>query len=130
MIGGTDIPFETRLGSQALDSAARAALLIWRSATFENGEDGTKYDRYEQVPFGHIFELFVYRDKQIEQRWDEEGAVTGLEDTMIHLILSPGRLTAVVDDPDSREMGGILRAIESSLWDVSAMTAPFERNAA
>jgi hypothetical protein len=119
MIGGVEVDLPTRAGANALTAAVRAIRRVegWRRAVFENATSGDAYPRFEDVPFGQLSELFVYRDAEAKRIWDDEGAVPQASNTMIHLISDEYGLTAVVDDDDAEEMRIILEAIRSLLGD-------------
>jgi pheromone shutdown protein TraB len=116
MIGGIDIRLPTKAGKSSLEIAVRTIRQMWPLAVFENGLTGDKYERFSQIPFGDIEELFVYRDSAAEKEWDDEGAVEGVQNLMIHLILDEEMLTVVVDERDAF-MEKVIGAIESGLRD-------------
>lgn len=128
MIGGIDVHLPTLAGTSSIEVAVRAIRQRWPRATFENGVTGDRYDQFEQVPFGQIEELFVYRDCELADRWEEEGAVPELSNTMIHLILDDDLLTVVVDERNM-EMEEMLTSIKSGLHD-EIHFAPAEPEAA
>jgi hypothetical protein len=115
MIGGTDIVIDTGLNEIALDVAVRCARNAWPEAVFEDADTGNRSDHYEDLSFGRITELFVFRDARTAEDWDEHGAVQSLVNTMIHVLVGPDSLTVVVDDPDTSEMRQILATIRESL---------------
>jgi hypothetical protein len=117
MIGGVDIEIPTNAGTIALVAASRAIMRVWRHAVFENALSGDDCPRFDDVPFGTLSELFVYRDEGAKLLWDEEGAVPEANDAMIHLLAGEGVLVAVVDDDESAEIRIILGAIRSLLSD-------------
>jgi len=115
MIGGTDISIPTFAETPAMDVGVRAILREWPQAVFEDPISGQPFDRYEALPFGHLRELFVYRDQHVARAWEDEGAVPSLANTMIHLLASPTHLTLVLDDLSSQSMHRILSAIRCGL---------------
>lgn len=116
MIGGIDVHLPTMAGASSTEVAVRAIRQRWCLATFENGITGERYDHFQQIPFGEIEELFVYRDAESADKWDAEGAVPDVYNTMIHLILDENLLTVVVDSKDAAMME-LIAAIESGLRD-------------
>lgn len=116
MIGGIDVPIPTLAGSSSIEVAVRAIRQRWPSATFENGDTGEHYEQFQKIPFGEVEELFVYRDSEAASRWDDEGAVPELYNTMIHLIADDDLLTVVVDEKDEA-IQELLTAIEFALRD-------------
>lgn len=116
MIGGVDVRIPTSAGRQAMEVAVRAVRQAWPRSVFENGRTGDRYDRFQQIPFGRMEELFVYRDADAENRWNEKGAVPELANTMIHLLHDQGLITVVIDNHDE-EVDAILGAIRSGLND-------------
>lgn len=117
MIGGVDIEIPTRAGRSALDASVRAIRQSWPHARFENSVNGESYDRFSQIPFGQLEELFVYRDEAAKLLWDAEGAVPETANSMIHLIADESAIFVVMDDDTTREMQCILGAIKSFLKD-------------
>lgn len=116
MIGGIDIRISTRAGDSSTEIAVRAIRQKWPGAVFENGLTGDSYDSFQQIPFGEVEELFVYRDSDAARLWDAEGAVPDSCNSIIHVIADPDMLTAVIDERDA-EMESILAAIRSGLAD-------------
>jgi hypothetical protein len=116
MIGGIDIAIPTNCGASSVEVAVRAIRQKWPRSVFENGTNGDRYDRFSEIPFGLIEELFVYRDRASADVWDAEGAIPSVYNTMIHLIADDDLLTVVVDEKDA-EMGEIVGAISSGLDD-------------
>lgn len=124
MIGGSDIHIQTGAGKCALEYCIRAAMQSWPQAVFEDGETGRHFDSFWDLPIGDLTEVFVYRDKVAADHWDAEGAIPGLEETMIHLIHQDGSITIVVDDPDSSDTSRLLATIAKGLrTDLFSVTA-------
>ncbi len=128
MIGGIDVRLSTMGGASSVEVAVRAIRQRWPVAVFENGITGERYERFEQIPFGEIEELFVYRDTDSADRWDAEGAIPAVYNTMMHLIPDEEILTVVVDEKDA-EMDELLAAIMSGLRD-EILYVPAELEAA
>ena len=64
MIGGIDVQIPTRCGpSLSTEVAVRAIRQRWPHSDYENGLTGERYFEFNQIPFGEIQELFVYRDR-------------------------------------------------------------------
>jgi len=116
MIGGVEIPIRTQAGAESMVVAVRAVRQIWPRAVFEDGVTADRYNRFWEIPFGEVEELFVYRDETAADAWDEHGAIPRLKNTMIHLISDDDRITAVIDERDA-ETGEIIAAITSALSD-------------
>jgi hypothetical protein len=115
MIGGIDIQIPTLAGESSLIAAARAIRQYWPNCTFENGSTGVRYESYWLTPFDLLDEVFVYRDAEAADVWDEEGAIPNVYNSMIHLISEPGLVTVVVDDLDDAGMKKLVNAISSAL---------------
>lgn len=115
MIGGTDICIPTRARTTALDVCVRVIRRAWPHAVFEDAVTGAVTERYEALSFRRLSELFVYRDRQIADAWEEAGAIPSLKNTMIHLLISPTELTVVLDDPNSPPVSEIVASIKSGL---------------
>lgn len=111
MIGGVDIEIPTRAGRAALDASVRAIRSIWPKAVFENAENGERYDRFGEIPFNRLEEIFVYRDERARDLWAAEGAVPAAANLMIHLIIDGSGLFVVMDDDTTEEMRSVLGAI-------------------
>jgi hypothetical protein len=116
MIGGIDIPIPTRAGPISTEVAVRAIRQKWPRAEYENGLTGERYSQFCQIPFGEIEEIFVYRDHESADLWEAEGAVSSLENTMIHLVADRDLITVVVDVRDGA-IDEIIAAISSALAD-------------
>lgn len=116
MIGGIDIRIATRAGVLSAEVSVRAIRQKWPRAVYENGLTGDRYDKFSDIPFGELTELFVYRDSNAANLWDAEGAVPNAYNTMIHLVADRDTITVVIDERD-REMESIIAAIRSGLAD-------------
>ena len=116
MIGGIDIEIPTKCGTSSIEVAVRATRQRWPHAGFENGISGDRYHHFWQIPFGDIEEIFVYRDSDSADRWDKEGAIPELFNTMIHIIADQDMITVVVDERDAL-IEEIVAAISSALGD-------------
>lgn len=121
MIGGVDIKISTRSGPAALDASVRVIRSFWPRAVFENAETGEYYNRFDEIPFGCLGEIFVYKDKAARDLWEADGAVPEAANLMIHLIAEnhapPGEsaLFIVMDDDATKEMQCVLGALRSIL---------------
>ena len=118
MIGGIDIEIPHHAGENASEVVVRTIRLQWPLAAFENGLTGDRYGRYPEIPFRQIEELFIYRDNQVADQWDAEGAVAALCNTMIHLITEPDLVTLVIDER-TEEMMRMVASIRFALQDSS-----------
>jgi hypothetical protein len=118
MIGGTDIHLPTSAGDLAPEVAVRAIQQSWPQAVVEDAETGQRYDGLWQIPFGKVKELFVYRDEHSADRWDREGAVPELRNTMIHLIHDDDMISLVIDKKDAA-MDVVIGAVSSALADAA-----------
>jgi len=116
MIGGIDVRVPTLGAADALCVAVRAIRQSWPRAVFENGVTGERYDRFSQIPFGPIEELFVYRDSVAADAWDAQGATPALANTMVHIIADGDLMTLVVDDRDAA-MNELIDAVQSAMTD-------------
>jgi hypothetical protein len=116
MIGGIDVRLKTAAGRQALEAAVRAIRQMWPKAVFENAATGERYGYFDQIPFGQIDEIFVYRDDEVSEKWDEKGAIPETANTMIHVLYDEGLITVVIDERDE-VMESALEAIRSALHD-------------
>ena len=116
MIGGIDIRLPTRAGIESIEVAVRAIRQLWARAVFEDGDTGDRYQDFVSVPFGHARELFVYRDAEAADIWDDKGAVPEVSNTMIHVLYDDGLITAVIDER-TEEMNTIIDVIRSALDD-------------
>lgn len=114
MIGGIETSVPTPGESDSLHAAVRVIRQYWPNAVFENGDTGDPYGEFWQIPFGELNEIFVYRDQSIADRWDAEGAVAELRNTMIHLIADGDVLTVVVDEKDD-EMTNVIASVRSAI---------------
>lgn len=114
MIGGIDIRLKTRAGANSIEVAVRAIRQLWPHAVFENGQTGERYGQFGSIPFGEIEEIFVYRDNDTAEKWEAEGAIPELFNTMIHIIHDEGFLTIVVDEQNA-ETSSLIEAIQSAI---------------
>lgn len=121
MIGGIDLIIPTKQeNAVALDCCALAVTRFWSEAVFEDATTGQYLGSYDLVPFTpfqgpDLKELFAYQSESIKDRWDEEGAVPELANTMIHLICCDDALIVVVDNPAEETIVQMLSAFRGRL---------------
>jgi hypothetical protein len=124
MIGGEDIIIHTGdLGARSLDWIVRCILRRWSNAIIQDGENSDLYGAYQDVPFGKVSELFIYRDQLSFDSWSQFGANIDAANAMVHLIAQENVLTLVMDDPSDPVMASIIdeaRAVftPSGSWTV------------
>lgn len=124
MIGGIDVQLPSAAGLESLEVAVRAIRQLWPKTVCENASTGERYAHFSEVPFGETEELFVYRDPEVAEIWDRDGAIDEVSNTMIHLLHDEGLITAVIDER-TPEMETILNAIRSGLNDpIFSLSAP------
>jgi hypothetical protein len=116
MIGGIDIDLLSRAGDRSVEVAVRAVRQYWPLAVYENPETADRYEFFSEIPFRGLSELFIYRDSQSADEWDEHGAVPRLANTMIHVIADADRLTIVVDDKNA-QMNRLIEDLAAALVD-------------
>lgn len=132
MLGRQDIVVQTHgLGRlPALDICARAILLHWRGAVFQSGATAQVYVGYGAIPWGREHEIFVYRDRDALDNWEEFEAHAGNANTMIYLLAyDETQVTVVVDDATAREMAPLILAMQRSIWNMSTQLYPLEKAA-
>ena len=114
MVAVADIVIAASGDPVALDACARLVQRHWHQARFENAITGEKYPNYDDIPFGRVREIFAYPSPQAEAAWNADSP-DGPLNSMLHLILSPQGVTAVLDDPTAANMQPILESIRASL---------------
>lgn len=110
MIGGSDIVISRpgSVGPETLDLVVRSVRERWAEAVVQDGESGQVFECFAAIPFGHVRELFVYRDLVACRSWGSRGAVPDNANSMVHMIMDEGELTLVVDDPAEPTMASII----------------------
>lgn len=116
MIGGIDIRLPSKAGLDSIEVAVRAIRQVWPQALIEHGDTGELYSNFWDVPFGEVNELFVYRDHNAADIWNEKGAILEVYNTMIHIVYDDGLITLIIDKHDMA-MEEIFAAIRSGLDD-------------
>src|ERR1041384_793360 len=91
-----------------MPAAVRYVLDRWPAAVIQDGDTARRFDSFADMGFGHLREVFLYRDEHAFQSWERLGADAANANQMIHLLASPGQFTIVVD------------ALEDDLEDVGA----------
>ncbi len=76
---------------------------------------------YEVLEFQ---EYFVARDEPALRAWLADGATKENADTMVHVLLTPVSLTAVVDDPASEPGFVLRRTFERIRWNRATRAGP------
>jgi hypothetical protein len=118
MIGGADVVLEypgVLRASGGLDIASRHVAARWPAAVFQDGASGEIFASYSSIPFGHLTELFIYRDAMALESWTKFGADAGNANAMVHLIADEVALTVVVDDPTDATIQSIVREVSDLL---------------
>lgn len=116
MIGGVDISVPTKAGALSLEASVRVVRQLWIDAVYENAETGERYPSFEDIPFGRLEEVFIYRNLRAADLWEERGAVPEALNSMVHLFSDNDLLTLVVDEVNP-EMEQLSNAIRSQLAD-------------
>jgi hypothetical protein len=125
MIGGEDIIIETsdRRKPAVLDLVVRFIRRRWPHAVVQDGTSGNCFSSYAALPFGHIEELFVYRDERSFETWMRVGADVENANSMIHLLADETTLTLVVDDPGDPTMASVIEESRDALAPRNLWTA-------
>ena len=129
MIGGEDIIIQLPgiAPSVAMPAAVRYVLERWPAAVMQDGDTARRFDSFDAMDFGHLREVFVYRDEQALDSWDRLGADATNADQMIHLLASAGQFTIVVDSlPDISSTSSIVRGLGDKLRHGMPWLAPAE----
>lgn len=116
MIGGTDIVIPAVGDPATLEACVRIVKRRWPHSRFEDADTGDKYDRYDDIPLGRVREIFAYADAQAEAAWDADSPESP-PNSMLYLILGPDSVTAVLDDPNTREMQVMLESMRNLMWE-------------
>lgn len=111
MIGGQDVIIPTNSPLAAIDLAVRTVKRLWPSAVLEDGETGEVLQPYREMRLAGRREILAFKDIQASKRWADVGADDSTKGTLIHLLVSPGELTVVVDDEPSPEMKAYVRTL-------------------
>jgi hypothetical protein len=125
MIGGEDFIIPVTTGPLALELAVRAVHSTWPQAVFEDAETGRRFPKMASIPFTKCKEIFIYKDAQAADQWEELGADKTLIDTMIHLMISSGSLTVVVDHNPSKSMKSLVAQIKEAVGRKSRRASGF-----
>jgi hypothetical protein len=117
MIGGEDIIIELPgvPPEVALPAAVRYLLDRWPAAIMQDGDTARRFDRFSEVDFGHLREVFVYRDEQAFDSWERLGADPSNANQMVHLGASDGQFTIVVDESQDLVSASIVRGLRDRL---------------
>jgi hypothetical protein len=128
MIGGEDILIQLPgvMPSVTMPAAVRYVLDRWPSAVMQDGDTGRRFDSFAAMDFGHLREVFVYRDEQAFESWERLGADATNANQMIHLLVSPGHLTIVVDSLEDVTSASIVRGLGDRLRFGMPWLAPAE----
>lgn len=124
MIGGTDLRFSVLDSAVAMERATKALFRHWPKAIVEDALTGDSWSRVAHVPFGRLTEILIYQTREIAFRWEEEGAVDDLKNTMVQFIRSGGELTVVADDPRRPEMREVVSFLGQSAHGILELTQP------
>lgn len=113
MIGGKDIVIELPdvAPEVALPAAVRYVLGRWPTAVIQDGDTARRFDSFADMDFGHLREVFIYRDERAIDSWERLGADPTNANQMIHLDASEGQFTIVVDDLQDVQAASIVRGL-------------------
>jgi hypothetical protein len=117
MIGGVDIIVELPgvAPSVTMPAAVRYVLDRWPAAVMQDGDTARRFDSFAAMDFGHLREVFVYRDEQAFQSWERLGADPTNANQMVHLLASAGHVTIVVDSLQDISSASIVRGLRDRL---------------
>jgi hypothetical protein len=81
----------------AMKAGVRHILDCWPAGIIQDGDPAQRFAEFALVPFRNLREVFVYRDQRAFESWERLGADRENADQMVHLLVSDGQLTIVVD---------------------------------
>jgi hypothetical protein len=118
MIGGDDMHLKLDPGPNAedIDFVLRMIRGIWPKAVVED----LTHDEMTAVAIDEMFparlsrELLIYRDAAALAAWEEHGATSETQPTLIHVLAGDNGLTFVVDARGS-EMGSLVDDMMTAL---------------
>jgi hypothetical protein len=112
MIGGEDVIIQLPDASPsvAMSAAVRYVLDRWPAAVMQD-DTARRFDSFATMDFGHLREVFVYRDEQAFQSWERLGADATNANQMIHLLAGDGQFTIVVDSLKDAGSESIVRGL-------------------
>jgi hypothetical protein len=113
MIGGVDIIVELPgvPPSVTMPAAVRYVLDRWPAAVMQDGDTARRFDSFAAMDFGHLREVFIYRDEQAFNSWERLGADATNANQMVHLLASVGHFTIVVDSLQDISAASIVRGL-------------------
>jgi hypothetical protein len=117
MIGGVDIIIELPhlAPSVTMPAAVRYVLDRWPDAVMQDGDTARRFDSFAAMDFGHLREVFVYRNEQAFESWERLGADVTNANQMVHLLASVGHVTIVVDSLEDVSASSIVRGLRDRL---------------
>src|SRR6266545_2687277 len=132
MIGGVDIVIELPgvAPSVAMAAAVRYILDRWPVGVLQDGDTARRFDSFAAMDFGHLREVFVYRDEQAFDSWERLGADATNVNQMVHVLASTGQFTMVVDSLQEASMASLVRGLSDRLRFGMPWLAPSRQEAA
>jgi hypothetical protein len=129
VIGGKDtlIDLPGVLPLVTMPAAVRYVLDRWPAAVMQDGDSARRFDSFAEMDFGHLREVFVYRDERAFDSWERLGADATNANQMIHLLASVGHFTIVVDSLQDITSRSIVRGLCDRLRQGMPWLAPSER---
>lgn len=126
MIGGVDIVIELPgvASGTTMPAAVRYVLGRWPAAVMQDGDTARRFDSYWAMDFGHLREVFVYRDEEAFDSWERLGADATNANQMVHLLASVGQLTIVIDSLEDATSSSIVRGLRDLLRFGMPWSAP------
>ncbi len=98
MIAGIDRTFSISAGTVNAVAALRACMRHWPDSIYQNADDTDLLPIHRAIlsrPGNLGSEFFIFRDRQIAESWDNEGAIPDNQDSMIHFLIFGAQLTYV-----------------------------------
>lgn len=128
MIGGEDITIQLHgvAPSVTMPAAVGYVLDRWPEAVMQDGDTGRRFDDFAAMDFGNLREVFVYRDQQAFDSWERLGADASNANQMVHLLVSVGNVTIVVDSLQDIGSASIVRGLRDRLRFGMPWLAPAE----